>query len=85
MFPTEPNGESPFVEIYRPRSQQEVILLRMMLEREGIRFYIINEGMQSLFHVQDAALGDMRLMVERSCAEPCRRLLRDELGLMDKE
>lgn len=75
------NG-SPFVEVYRPTSQQEVVLLRMVLEREGIAFYITNEGLHSLFHIWDTALGDMRLMVACDNAERCRSLLSDELGLI---
>ena len=73
---------APFVEVYRPRSQQEVMLLRMVLEREGIDFYIINERLHSLFHAVDTALGDMRLMVERARVARCRQLLEEELGFM---
>lgn len=71
---------APFVEIYRPQSQQEVILLRMVLEREGVSFYITNERLHSLLPIWDTALGDMRLMVERDRAEQCRRILVEELG-----
>lgn len=73
---------APFVEVYRPSSQQEVMLLRMVLEREGIDFYIINERLHSLFHAVDTALGDMRLMVERTRVARCRQLLQEELGFM---
>ncbi|MFZ0255792.1 MAG: hypothetical protein WAN46_09125 [Gammaproteobacteria bacterium] len=74
--------EPTFVEIYRPQSQQEVILLRMVLEREGIAFYITNERLHSLLPIWDTALGDMRLMVERERAALCRRILGEELGLI---
>lgn len=74
--------EPTFIEIYRPQSQQEVILLRMVLEREGIGFYITNERLHSLLPIWDTALGDMRLMVERERAALCRRILQEELGLI---
>jgi hypothetical protein len=78
--PAPPEDEPAFIEIYRPVSQQEVIALRMVLEREDVDFYITNEGLHSLFHIPDTALGDMRLMVERRHAERCQRIIRDELG-----
>lgn len=78
-------GEPAFIEIYRPQSQQEVILLRMVLEGEGIAFYITNERLHSLLPVWDTALGDMRLMVERERADLCRRLLAEELGLIPND
>lgn len=75
--------EAPtFIEIYRPQSQQEVMLLRMVLEREGIAFYITNERLHSLLPIWDTALGDMRLMVEREQAALCRRILVEELGFI---
>ncbi|MGF1613208.1 MAG: hypothetical protein ACFCVA_04635 [Gammaproteobacteria bacterium] len=73
---------STFIEIYRPQSQQEVMLLRMVLEREGIAFYITNERLHSLLPIWDTALGDMRLMVERERAALCRRILVEELGFI---
>lgn len=82
MFDDATLDHSAFVEILRPTSQQEVALVRMVLEREGVEFYILNEGIHSLFHIFDQVLGDMRLMVERGHAERCRRILRDELGLI---
>lgn len=82
VFDYSKSDEPAFVEVYRPNSQQEVALLRMVLEREGAEFYIINEGTHSLFHIFDGMLGDMRLMVERSQAEHCKRILREELGLI---
>lgn len=82
MDPWNRDEQATFVEVYRPQSQQEVMLLRMVLEREGIGFYITNERMHSVLPIWDTALGDMRLMVEREHAEHCRRMLREELGLM---
>ena len=82
MFELDAAKDTHFIEVYRPRSQQEVVLLKMTLERDGIAFYITNEGVNSLFHVQDVMLGDMRLMVERRSADHCKAILREELGLI---
>jgi hypothetical protein len=70
-----------FVEIYRPVSQQEVIFLRMVLEREAVDFYIVNEGVYGLFHIPDSGLGTMRLMVDSRYADHCRKVLSEELGI----
>lgn len=74
--------DATFIEVYRPKSQQEVVLLKMVLERDDIAFYITNEGVNSLFHVQDVMLGDMRLMVERRSVDHCKVILREELELI---
>ena len=73
--------EPPYVEIYRPQTQQEVVLLRMALEPLGIAFYITNEGVSGLFHIVDSDLGDMRLMVDTDRAEDCLAVLQ-ELGFV---
>ena len=82
LFELDSTKDATFIEVYRPRSQQEVVLLKMILQRDDITFYITNEGVNSLFHVQDIMLGDMRLMVERCSADHCKAILREELGLI---
>ena len=82
LFELDSPKDARFIEVYRPRSQQEVVLLKMTLERDDIAFFITNEGVNSLFHVQDVMLGDMRLMVERRSVDHCKAILREELGLI---
>ncbi len=70
-----------YVEIYRPLSQQEVIMIRLLLEREQVRFFIANEGVSGLFQAPDICLGDMRLWVEGHRAEFALEVLKSELGV----
>jgi hypothetical protein len=66
-----------YTEIFRPNDQQEVMMLKMIMEREGIDYFITNENMNSL--LPPGGLGGMRLMVETSKAQHCIEILRDEL------
>ena len=66
-----------YTEIYRPNDQLEVMMLKMVLEREGVDYFITNEHFSSI--LPPSGLGDMRLMVETRRAQQCIELLRDEL------
>ncbi len=70
-----------YVEIYRPVSQQEIIMIKLLLERERIRFFITNEGVAGLFQVSGIGLGDMRLLVEAHRAAHALEILQQELDL----
>jgi hypothetical protein len=71
-----------YTEIYRPNDQLEVMMLKMVLEREGVDYLIINEHLNSI--LPPAGLGDMRLMVETSRAQQCVEILRDELHYLQE-
>ncbi|MGH8752257.1 MAG: putative signal transducing protein [Burkholderiales bacterium] len=69
-----------YTEIYQPQDQQEVILLKMIMEREGVAYFITNENLNSVLPL--AGLGGMRLMVESAKARHCIEILRDELHFL---
>jgi hypothetical protein len=71
-----------YTEIYRPNDQLEVMMLKMVLEREGVNYFITNEHLNSILPL--AGLGDMRLMVETSRAQQCVEILRDELHYLQE-
>jgi replication-associated recombination protein RarA len=72
----------PLTEIYRPRDLQEVIMLKMLLEREQVAYIITNEHLASMLPMfGPTGLSGMCLLVETGRAEEMRALLRDELGL----
>jgi len=74
--------DTPLIEIYRPADLQEVVMIKMVLEREGVRYVIANEHLASVFPVLGpAGLSSMRLMVEAQRATEVTALLREELGL----
>lgn len=68
-----------FVEIYRPGDQQELFVLKPLLDARGIRYYVTNENFNSILPV--AGVGEMRLMVEQERAQECVDLLLDALGI----
>jgi hypothetical protein len=73
---------APLTEIYRPADLQEVAMIKMILEREGVTYVIANEHLASVFPVfGPAGLSSMRLLVEVRRAEEVAMLLREELGL----
>ena len=73
---------APLTEIYRPTDLQEVAMIKMILEREGVDYVITNEHLASVLPIfGPAGLSSMRLMVEVRRAEEVTDLLREELGL----
>ena len=68
-----------YVELYRPIDVQELALIKLHLDAQGIRFYVANENFGSL--LPGTALGGMQLMVDRRDAARCAEILRDELGI----
>ncbi len=73
-----PHVDAAFVEVYRPGDQQELMLLKALLDAEGVRYYVINENFNSILPV--AGVGEMRLMVEQERVRDCLELLKDALG-----
>ena len=72
----------PLTEIYRPRDLQEVIMVKMLLEREKVGYVITNEHLASVLPMfGPVGLSGMCLLVETARAEEMRELLSEELGL----
>lgn len=71
--------EPAFTALYRPRRHEELLLIKPILDREGVNYYVLNE---------EAALGtycaigeeELTVMVDSRQAERCRAILREELG-----
>jgi hypothetical protein len=66
-----------FVAVYRPADQSKLAMAEMILDREGVNYYVENEF---------ASLGELpgfqvRVMVQGDRADECKRLLQEELGL----
>jgi hypothetical protein len=73
---------APFTEIYRPADLQELVMIKMILEREGVDYLITNEHLASVMPMfGPIGLSGMRLMVEPRRAVEIADLLREELGL----
>jgi hypothetical protein len=71
--------ETDYVLVYRPINSQEVALIRMILEREGIPFFIKNEPLHRavIFSIQGP--GEIQLFVPEKYAVETAGLLRSEL------
>jgi hypothetical protein len=74
--------DAPLTEIYRPADLQELVMIKMILEREGVGYVITNEHLASVLPMfGPVGLSGMRLMVEPRRAGEILELLREELGL----
>jgi len=74
--------DAPLTEIYRPADLQELVMIKMILEREGVDYVIANEHLASVLPIfGPVGLSGMRLMVGAECAAEIAALLREELGL----
>lgn len=74
--------DEPLTEIYRPADLQELVMIKMILDRDGVRYVIANEHLASVLPVfGPVGLSAMRLMVEPERAAEITTLLREELGL----
>lgn len=70
------------MEIYRPADLQEVVMIKMLLEREGVDYLITNEHLASVLPVfGSVGIAGMRLLVVPERAAEIVALLREELGL----
>lgn len=70
------------MEIYRPADLQEVVMIKMLLEREGVDYLITNEHLASVLPVfGSVGTAGMRLLVVPERAAEITALLREELGL----
>lgn len=68
-----------FVSVYNPINSQEVSIIKMILEREGIPHHIKNDRLHGavLFSLQGP--GKMELFVPEEFADRTIKLLREEL------
>jgi hypothetical protein len=74
--------DAQLTEIYRPGDLQELVMIKMILEREGVEYVIANEHLASMLPVfGPVGLSGMRLMVAPERAVEISALLREELGL----
>jgi hypothetical protein len=73
-------ADTNFISVYTPISSQEVSIIKMIMEREGIPFYIKNDRLHGavLFSIQGP--GKMELFVPEECAQQVIDLLGEELG-----
>ena len=65
--------------VYKPINSQEVALIKMIMEREGITYFIKNDPIHKvvLFSIQGP--GNIELYVDESHAEATIKLLKEEL------
>lgn len=68
-----------YVELYRPASTQELLLIKLHLDAAGVAYLVTNENFSSL--LPDLGLAGMRLLVDPRDAERCAEILAEELGI----
>ena len=71
--------DTNFISVYNPLNSQEVAIIKMILEREGVPHYIKNDRLHGaiLFSIQGP--GKMELFVPEEYAQRVVDLLRNEL------
>jgi hypothetical protein len=69
-----------FEAVYWPADHFKVAMVKMVMEREGVNYYIDNE-LASLGALPMNAAVHPRVMVQADRADECKRLLEEELGL----
>jgi hypothetical protein len=69
-----------FISVYTPLNSQEVAIIKMILERENIPFYIKNDRLHGavLFSIQGP--GKMEVFVPKDFAQQTIDILTEELG-----
>lgn len=78
---SEPSDKQPaFVAVYQPADQFKLGMAQMILDREGVNYYVENE-FASMGMLTGGGVFQVRVMVQANRAEECRRLLQEELGL----
>ena len=70
-------SQSAFVAVYRPANHFKVAMVKMILEREGVNYYIENE-LASLGSLPTSGVLAARVMVQADRADECKRLLKEE-------
>lgn len=72
--------ETAFVKVYDPINSQEVAMIRMIMEREGIPYHIKNDRLHGAVLFAITGPGSMELWVPEKFTDEVKRLLSDELG-----
>ncbi len=74
----EPQGD--YTALYWPRRHDELLLIKPILDREGINYYVLNEfgALGTYSGIGNEAL---TVMVETRQVERCAAILREEVGL----
>jgi hypothetical protein len=76
----EPKEDYNFVLVYNPISSQEVSLIKMIMERENIPYFIKNDPLHKSVIFSTHGPGNIELYVDERFAEDTVKLLRNELG-----
>ena len=66
--------------VYTPINSQEVALIRMIMERDCIPYFIKNEPVHKTVIFSIRGPGEIQLYVAEEFAEDTKKLLREELG-----
>ena len=69
-----------YVCVYYPINSQEVSLIKMILEREDIPYFIKNDRLHGVVLFSIAGPGQMQVHVPEGYAEQTAELLKNELG-----
>lgn len=69
-----------YVLVYRPINSQEVALIKMIMEREEIPYFIKNEPLHRTVLFSIHGPGEMQLYVAEKYAEATIKLLDEEFG-----
>lgn len=69
-----------FISVYTPLNSQEVSIIKMILEREDIQYYIKNDRLHGAVIFSIEGPGKMEVFVPEEHAERTSDLLREELG-----
>ena len=77
---TELREDYNYVFVYNPISSQEVALIKMIMEREGIPYFIKNEPLHKVVIFSISGPGEIQLYVAEEFAEATIKLLKEELG-----
>ena len=78
--PVNPLQDIHFVSVYTPLNSQEVSIIKMILEREKIPYFIKNDRLHGavLFSIQGP--GKMEVLVPEKYAQQTVQLLTEEIG-----
>ena len=81
-FPENPadHRDHNYVFVYTPINSQEVALIRMIMEREDIPYFIKNDPVHKTVLFSIRGPGEIQLYVAEEFAEETTKLLREELG-----
>ena len=69
-----------FISVYSPLNSQEVSIIKMILEREDIEYYIKNDRLHGAVLFSIEGPGKMEVFVPEYVAQKTRDILTEELG-----